>query len=232
MKRLFLLTAIFLTACGPSQVEKQEITIITCNIMGESRDMDGALRIKEINAAREKMRESAFLETDDAITASIKYDLCPELVLNDPEYGKKLADAIKVERAMLESLKIEEQKHKEAAEIEAERLKQISKHTKGEDFYEFLKNNEAFVTENNKLGQDNQYLLQVGSFKNLNDSENFKVELLLIDLPVSSESVKSKNGDTWHRVLVGPFANTSEMESARAKLVENKIPSFLLERKI
>ena len=42
MKRLLLLTAIFLTACGPSQKEKEEIAIITCNIMGESRNMDGA----------------------------------------------------------------------------------------------------------------------------------------------------------------------------------------------
>jgi len=49
MKRLLLLTAIFLSACGPSNQEKEEIAIITCNIMGESRNMDGAMRIKEIN---------------------------------------------------------------------------------------------------------------------------------------------------------------------------------------
>ena len=43
MKRLLLLTAILLTACGPSQKEKEEIAIISCNIMGESRNMDGAV---------------------------------------------------------------------------------------------------------------------------------------------------------------------------------------------
>tara|TARA_B110001450_G_scaffold87320_1_gene83134 strand:- start:60 stop:743 length:684 start_codon:yes stop_codon:yes gene_type:complete len=224
MKRLLLLSIILLSACGPSQVEKEEIAIITCNIIGESRNTDGALRIREVNAAREKMGKSAFLETDDAITASIKYGLCPELVLNEPEYDQKLADAIKVERAMLESLKIEEQKRKEAAEKKAERLKNIDTM----DFYELLKGSGALGTENSKLGQDNQYLLNLGSFKTLNDSENFKVELLLMDLPVSIESVKIKDGDTWHRVYVGPFANTSEMESARAKLASNNIDSLLI----
>ena len=51
MKRLLLLTAIFLSACGPSNQAKEEIAIITCNIMGESRNMDGAVRIKEINTS-------------------------------------------------------------------------------------------------------------------------------------------------------------------------------------
>jgi len=78
MKRLLLLTAIFLTACGPSQEEKEEIAIISCNIMSESRNMDGAVRIKEINAAREKMGEDAFLGLDDAIKQSFEYGLCRE----------------------------------------------------------------------------------------------------------------------------------------------------------
>jgi len=229
MRRILLLTAIFLTACGPSQEEKEEIAIITCNIMGESRNMDGAVRIKEINTAREKMGEDAFLETDNAITASIKYGLCPELVLNEPEYDQKLADAIKVERAMLESLKIEEQKRKEAAEKEAERLKNLDKKDTI-DFYELLKDGGALGTENIKLGEDSQYLLNVGSFKNLNESENLKVSLLLIDVSASIESVKSKNGATWHRVLVGPFASKSEMESVKAKLARNNIEALIIVR--
>ena len=82
MKRLLLLTAIFLTACGPSQEEKEEIAIITCNIMGESRNMDGAVRIREINNAREKMGEDAFLGSDEEIKKSFDNELCKELVLN------------------------------------------------------------------------------------------------------------------------------------------------------
>ena len=94
MKRLLLLTAIFLTACGPSQKEKEEIAIITCNIMGESRNMDGVVRIKEINAAREQIGEDRFLGSDDDIKSSVKYGLCNELVLNDPQYSEKYLEVL------------------------------------------------------------------------------------------------------------------------------------------
>ena len=78
-----MLTAIFLVACGPSQEKKEEIAIITCNIMGESRNMDGSMRIREINAAREKIGEDAFLGSDEDIKTSLMNKLCKELVLNN-----------------------------------------------------------------------------------------------------------------------------------------------------
>ena len=46
-----------LVSCGPSQKEKEEIAILTCNIMGESRKMDASDRLKEINLAREQIGE-------------------------------------------------------------------------------------------------------------------------------------------------------------------------------
>lgn len=72
--------------------EKEEIAIITCNIMGESREMDSGMRIKEINAAREKMGENAFLGKDDVIQESFDYGLCKELVLNEPLYKETIAE--------------------------------------------------------------------------------------------------------------------------------------------
>ena len=121
MKRLLLLTAILLTACGPSQKEKEEIAIITCNIMGESRNMDGAVRIKEINAAREKMGEDSFLGSDDAIKQSFKYGLCRELVLNDPDYIDKLTATLEIELARLKAEEEEREKREESARIAREK---------------------------------------------------------------------------------------------------------------
>jgi hypothetical protein len=121
MKRLLLLTAILLTACGPSQKEKEEIAIITCNIMGESRNMDGAVRIKEINAAREKMGEDSFLGSDDAIKQSFKYGLCRELVLNDHDYIDKLTAALEIELARLKAEEEEREKREESARIAREK---------------------------------------------------------------------------------------------------------------
>ena len=53
-----------LSACGPSNSEKLAIATVTCNVMSESRNMDAAFRIKEINAAREKLGASPYLGND------------------------------------------------------------------------------------------------------------------------------------------------------------------------
>ena len=127
MKRLLLLTAIFLTACGPSTKEKEEIAIITCNIMGESRNMDGAVRIKEINAAREKMGEDSFLGSDDAIKQSFKYGLCRELVLNDHDYIDKLTAALEIELARLKAEEEEREKREESARIAREKREESAR---------------------------------------------------------------------------------------------------------
>ena len=105
------------------------------------------------------------------------------------------------------------------------------------DFYTLLKDNEILIpddqeAQSNSINPDKnaQYLLQAGSFKNVQDAENRKVQLLLLNLPAVNERVTSKNGDIWHRVLVGPFVNTSKIASARAKLAQNEIDSLLLKR--
>ena len=58
MKKLSLLlltpSSLALFGCGPSQAEIDNIATIACNIMGESRNMDAAMRITEINNALEK----------------------------------------------------------------------------------------------------------------------------------------------------------------------------------
>ena len=105
------------------------------------------------------------------------------------------------------------------------------------DFYTLLKDNEILIPDNQdtqsslaKTEADSQYTLQVGSFKKTQDAENFKVELLLLNLPANNERVKNKDGEVWHRVSVGPFANTSKMASARARLAQNDIDSLVLKR--
>jgi len=116
MMRLLVATLLPLTmaGCGPSQEEIDNTAIITCNIMAESRNMDAAMRIKEINVAREKIGEPPYLGNDDGIKASFTYGLCEELVKNDPTYRSQLAE----ERAAAESR--EREKRRIAAEFEAE----------------------------------------------------------------------------------------------------------------
>ena len=104
------------------------------------------------------------------------------------------------------------------------------------DFYTLLKDSEIIVPDSSQFeNSDSQptknysYVLQVGSFSNPRDAESLKVQLLLLNLTAEIETFSLDTGTT-HRVLVGPFADTSKMTSARNKLADNKINSLLLKR--
>jgi hypothetical protein len=79
---LVLCLTLTLIACGPSQDEKEKIAAVSCAVMGETRNMDGAIRVREMNAAREKIGGEPFLRGDDVIKEAFEYRLCEELVLN------------------------------------------------------------------------------------------------------------------------------------------------------
>tara|TARA_B110001450_G_scaffold159250_1_gene148541 strand:- start:200 stop:1117 length:918 start_codon:yes stop_codon:yes gene_type:complete len=82
-KILIIFSLILLAACGPSQEEKEKVAAVTCSIMGETRNMDAAVRVEKMNEVREKIGGEAFLRGDDAIKEAFEYDLCQELVLNE-----------------------------------------------------------------------------------------------------------------------------------------------------
>jgi hypothetical protein len=82
-KILIILSFVALASCGPSQEEKTSIAAVTCSIMGETRNMDAAVRVREINDAREKIGGEPFLGGDNAIQEAFDWGLCQELVLNE-----------------------------------------------------------------------------------------------------------------------------------------------------
>jgi hypothetical protein len=49
--------------------------------MSETRTMDGAVRVREMNDARDKIGGEPFLRGDDAIKDAFEFGLCQELVL-------------------------------------------------------------------------------------------------------------------------------------------------------
>ena len=155
---LATLSIVLLFACGPSpeKIAEQErlveearvlelkrrsdLAIVTCNLMGESKDADAAIRIKEINSARERLGEDFYIGTDVGIRESFLYGLCKELVLNDPDYK----EAIKEEKEKVriakeeryEMLMIQAKEEKEKARIDRERKaeeERIAKEKKAEE---------------------------------------------------------------------------------------------------
>lgn len=76
------------------------------------------------------------------------------------------------------------------------------------------------------------YVLQAGSFKNGDDADSVRASLLLLNMQANIETVPAGNNQTWHRVLVGPFSNTTELSQAKAILTRNGIDSIQLKRRM
>lgn len=134
MRLVLTALPLVLVACGPSQQDIDNIAIVTCNIMGESRNMDAAMRIKEINAAREKIGAEPYLRTDETIKTSFDFGLCEELVKSDNLYDQKLSSAMKVAR----SIRDREKKLAEAAAQEKEAAKLSLEAARDERIEEFV----------------------------------------------------------------------------------------------
>lgn len=112
------------------------------------------------------------------------------------------------------------------------------------DFYTLLRETEVIVPDapapksgsqqqavEPKVTANEVFLLQVGSFKASADADSLRARLLLLNLSASIETVSPRKGETWHRVLVGPFTSHGDVSEARNRLAGNGIDSLLLKRK-
>ena len=73
------------------------------------------------------------------------------------------------------------------------------------------------------------YLLQAGSFRQREDADRRRAELLLLGLEPTVEQADGDNG-RWFRVYVGPFASRSQMAKARSLTAGQGIDTLLLKR--
>ena len=74
-----------------------------------------------------------------------------------------------------------------------------------------------------------EFLLQAGSFKQPQDADRRRAELLLLGLDASVEEAKTDNG-RWYRVYIGHFDSRSKLQSARSVTAQQGIDTLLLKR--
>ncbi|MCW8855119.1 MAG: SPOR domain-containing protein [Gammaproteobacteria bacterium] len=114
------------------------------------------------------------------------------------------------------------------------------------DFYTILPELEVFIPEseitrktNNKktvepsndtTSSGKQYLLQAGSFNDPADANRLKATLALMGVESTIQSVNIKN-DTWHRVRIGPFNNSTRLHDTLSTLKQNNIHAMTMELK-
>lgn len=73
------------------------------------------------------------------------------------------------------------------------------------------------------------YLLQAGSFRQREDADRRRAELLLLGLQPRVEEASGDNG-RWFRVYLGPFDSRSAMSRARSLTADQGIDTLLLKR--
>lgn len=99
------------------------------------------------------------------------------------------------------------------------------------DFYEIFPRTEVPVVEEytdlgTKVAVENfRWILQAGSFQDPDDADEQRASLILLGLDVQTQSVKV-SGDTWYRIIVGPFDTELERNRAQDKLAQAQIPSI------
>ncbi len=107
------------------------------------------------------------------------------------------------------------------------------------EFYDLLRNAEVAVPAPRepadkppaKADPNMEYLLQVASFRSLADAQQVRAELTLLNLKARVEEANVGKGETWHRVVVGPYSSRSDMSKARTTLMSNRYQPLLLTRK-
>ena len=73
--------------------------------------------------------------------------------------------------------------------------------------------------------------LQLAAFQNPADADNLKAKVALMGLEASVQKVDTPDKGTLHRVRVGPYTATAEMESVKAQLAQNGITATLVKVK-
>lgn len=76
-----------------------------------------------------------------------------------------------------------------------------------------------------------QYLLQAGSFRRNDDADRRRGELILHGLSARIQPVSMGNGDTWYRVMVGPFDSANAAHRAQDKLASAGIETLAIRAK-
>ncbi len=108
------------------------------------------------------------------------------------------------------------------------------------DFYYILPELEVAVPEQELAAQSRQessqpdqkveYILQAGSFRQLEQADQLKAKLALQGIDANIQTVNI-NSDTWHRVRIGPIHTMSKLNQTRKRLMENGISSIVVKSK-
>lgn len=92
------------------------------------------------------------------------------------------------------------------------------------DFYRILPGaQEPAARREDKRPEREVLYLQAGAFQKSSDADNLKARIALAGLEAQIQTATLPDNSVWHRVRLGPYDNSAELDRARAVLRENKI---------
>jgi cell division protein FtsN len=68
------------------------------------------------------------------------------------------------------------------------------------------------------LAQGEHFLVQVAAYRTRDDAEQKRAALAISGVSAHVESVSLPNGETWHRVRLGPFQSAAAAAAAQGNL--------------
>lgn len=81
-----------------------------------------------------------------------------------------------------------------------------------------------------KAPTTSQFFLQAGSFRRKDDADSLRAQIIMLGQNVRVESGKVRE-ETWHRVLVGPFASREQLGQAQKSLSASGFSNLLLQQR-
>lgn len=75
--------------------------------------------------------------------------------------------------------------------------------------------------------ENQQFVLQAGSFRSAADADQMKAQLALLGASANIQTV-TVDGETWHRVRVGPVQGARDADRLRRQLQDNGIDVLIL----
>lgn len=78
------------------------------------------------------------------------------------------------------------------------------------------------------IGDSTRYMLQAASFREASDAEQLRSRLRNLSLVAQVSQVQTSGGETWHRVQVGPYDDTRELNRAQDLMVTQGIEPLLI----
>lgn len=76
-----------------------------------------------------------------------------------------------------------------------------------------------------------RYMLQAGSFRHEADADRRRAKLTLRGFQVNIQPVQLDSGDTWHRVMIGPYTTLAALHSAQDKLIKQGVETLPIQIK-